>query len=813
MDFSNIYIKTFIQSIPNHQDRLKDAFDEGLGEPQLVNFVQFCCESVDNICDEAFESLMGKTVGQFQRGETYKKLNPDKAIAQELEEHFITYDWVEVAKSFTLLIRDILVQHQKSALLVSEGETHENEAETTEPNDEVERLKAKSLDVIAVAYSFFEGYFERSMSDLVKNESKSLEKFKLQENPWPIYKEQFALINQQAVDLKKTGERLKGISNTFRQMRHLILNTPVNCNKEFEQFVEKAKYAKEFVDKNMLEKSGKVATYLEELENEVKLPPHLDGFLSTLKEYYEKLGGKIQVPIGIQEGIIQTKEIDFKRKVRQWIDAEILPLLYELWEHTEAVEGNLKMSLINIRNRAIILSTEASPGADPKEVFGQPLELYLAKVKDWEHKMSTLDVEIKERMEANLHMAQVYQPNKEFLPISMQSTFTNLDLGQNEVFSFFKNQYNRLRSFISRIQKDVEKEGTLSQSEKIVRAIEGLSIKDPDNAYTSIFQTKGYIGESFWVGRQEPLQHFSGIIQMWEKGFRGGVLLTGHRLSGKTLFGEKVSNQHFPKDTIRIMPNSVVKVKGKKMLTEYNLETVLDFVRNNTINSKALIWIDDLELWANQNFSLGQNVRSLKDFMDNYSGQLFFLVSMSNWVKWHLNNLYNIESSFQAEINLDKMEREEVIKAIMIRHGATHKILVNEEQEELTVPEFRTKVNKAYKAANGVIGDALNRWVIGTNLHDVDQVTYESPTIYKLPDFINPDMAVLLHAIYLQKITTDYRLRKMFGTPYTNKYKSLLRRLISLKIVIRNIDGTIEINECIANELARNLNQKNYLQF
>jgi len=427
--------------------------------------------------------------------------------------------------------------------------------------------------------------------------------------------------------------------------------------------------------------------------------------------------------------------------------------------------------------------------------------------------MCALENQIKDRVDVNFFLSPIYDPEEEFLPVSMQSTFNNLDIGQNRIILFFQNQYNRLRNFVRRIQRDVEKEGTLSQSEKVVRAIESLSVKEPESQYNNIFQTKGYVGESFWVGRAEPLQHLHGIIEMWEKGFRGGVMLVGQRLSGKTLFGEKVAHLHFPKNTIRVVTNSLVKVRGKKMVTGFDLGEILDFIKNNTINEKALVWIDDLELWANESISLGQNVRALKDFMDTYSGQLFCMVSMSNWVKSHLNHLYQIEASFQAEINLDKMERPEISKAIMIRHGATHKLLVDENGEELSAPVFQDKVNKVFKSAGGVIGDALNRWVVGMQELDEEKVKHEILPSYNLPDFLNPDVSVLLTAIFLQKITTDYRLRRLFGSPFNNKYKSILRRLISLKIVVRNLDGTLEINDCIANDLARDLSMKKYLQF
>ena len=82
-----------------------------------------------------------------------------------------------------------------------------------------------------------------------------------------------------------------------------------------------------------------------------------------------------------------------------------------------------------------------------------------------------------------------------------------------------------------------------------------------------------------------------------------------------------------------------------------------------------------------------------------------------------------------------------------------------------------------------------------------------------LPDLLNPDAAVLLAALTLERRSNEYRLRKMFGPAFKDKYSNLLQRLIGIGVLQRHVDGWLEINEAVVNEVGRMLERKKYLTF
>ncbi len=720
--------------------------------------------------------------------------------------HFL---WADRAKQFLVLWRDIFFEQQKAQILFADGVVTESD---------MMRLKMQSKEAVLKAFEALKAYFDEQVKRIQlskRGSRKQIDQWKLQANPWQAYREQLVQIPQQTKLLWLKGEKLEETVEQFAEIRDFVHQTIALCEKEIEEIKSTAKETIGFISEHISDKAGKVAVHLEDIEGGIRTLNHTKAFTTGLEAKLESLVGKTQVHVYTNEGLLQYKEINFQKSVRQWLDSEVLPLLYEVWELTESVTNGIKMSLLNIRNRAILLANESKEGKVSevkKEEISQPLHAFLKKTTTWEQELFELDALIKERLKQTFRVSNVYK-NDDFLPIALQSTINQLKINQNEWLIKAQHWWKQQLGTVRQLKTSIEGEKRLSTSEKIVRYVQSRTPDSANNQYSSIFLTKGYIGESFWVGRKTELQHIESLIEQWKLGFRGAVILSGQRFSGKSLFGELVANQYFPENNIRLLPNSVINIKGRKLSVGYDLGEALEFIKNYTLNDFPLIWLDDLELWASPTISLSQNVRELQNYIDSYSGRIFFVVSMSNWLKAHLDKIYSLNKVFQASINLDKMSLEEVRQAILIRHGATHKVLVDKEGKEVTPQQFKKMTNNIYKDSEGNVGDALNQWSYSTRKLDGERVRQEYSTSYSLPNFLNPDTTILLAAIMIEKRTNEYRLRKLFGAPFKEKYVSILQRLISIGILIRHLDGWLEINEASANDIGRLLEEKGHLKF
>lgn len=741
------------------------------------------------------EKIVGEASARFEEGIATK------------EDHFVVFQWTLQAKSYLLLWRDVAFQLHKAYILHLDGQYSKKD---------LSKLQEASETTLQEAHQAFQAFTNH---DARKVSEKEIERWKHQKSPWGTYQEQIKEIEAQSQALLSQNQILSQSVGYFNTIQNIINNLLGDCNKEVEKIKTLAKEDINFIHENLDGKAdikySKAINRLEDREKNYFLNHHLKTFLDRWENEKLVLPKRQQYVVDVNDGLLLYKELDLNRAVRQWTDSEILPVLYEVWDLLERVERDFKISLSNIRNRIILLSKEENQAENiDSESLCYPLESFLEKAPNQEQLLTQLSRNIVDKLKEEFRVAQIFDASRSFLAVPFQSAVNQFRLNQSPVLSkisnWWKNQTGRLR----RVKETVEQGETLSVSERIVRLIQVRKTASDNLQYASIFQTEGYIGESFFIGRKQELGRVDHLIRQWYEGFRGTLLLTGQRFSGKTLLGEYISNRYFSNDTIQLTPETTIEVQGRKLTTSYDLGEALEFIQKYSLNQQPMVWIDDLEVWRDPQLPLGQNVRQLFNYFDRYSSRIFFLVSMSNWMKEHLSKYYEINRVFQANVNLDKMSAQEVQEAILVRHGATHKTLINKEGQEIKPNQFRKLTNRVYKFSEGNIGEALLRWSYAiTPLENSDTVRYNNSIHNALPDFLNPDTAILLSAIIMQKRTNEYRLRKLFGKPFSENYSGLLQRLLNVGILTRDAAGWLEINELIVNDIGKLLDRSKYISF
>jgi len=754
----------------------------------------------------------------LELGEYVKaSLEEEPIVASEILPNFIIqFAWMEEAKSFLILWRDVIFQYQKALVLAS------NQKITTQ---DFEQLRANSKDVIQNGVNHLKDFLEKETSDLANN-PRAL-KFKISDwkkirSPWETYRSQIETINEQCKKLIEQNQSLLKSTKVFQSVRQLIQQNITASKVEIDQLKILANEAIELVEEYVKDKPGKLSTLLENMESKLETSHHLELLDISIDQKLGALEENIQVPIETKGGLLLFREVNLQNNSRLWLESETTPLIYKFWEVNDQILNSFKMVLMNIRNRAMLFSNElkkenvAREELDPRfeqEKFCYPLNSFLQKTNSWEKELNRLTATIQERISKEFQISEIYNIENTFLPVPLQTTINQYRLTQNPWVLNTRNWFKKQVNLFQKFKNTVEKEDALSISEKIVRYVQNKKAPTDNHQYSNIFLTKGYMGKSFWVGRKVETERFKNIVDQWKLGFRGAVILSGQRFSGKSLFGEYVSTLHFPQKSIRLLPNVTLKVGGRVLETTYDLGAAIDFIQKYSVNDQSLIWIDDLENWSDPNIPLGKNVRALIKAIDNHKGQMFFMVSMGNWMAAHLNKTHDIQKVFQADINLDKMSAAEVKEAILIRHGATHKILVNKNNEEPSPQEFQKMTDGIYRNTQGNIGESLSRWSYSIHKLTEEKVVFKPQTNYALPDFLNPDVAIILTTLMMEKRTNEYRLRKLFGSPFQEKFNFIIQRLISIGILTRHIDGWLEVNELVVNEVGKMLEEKNYLKF
>jgi hypothetical protein len=722
--------------------------------------------------------------------------------------HFV---WAERAKHFLVLYRNVQLQLQTANLMVADG--------IAQPAI-VAQLHDRSRQTLTTALEEWETEVAKIRQRLESNEQfrrKTLAHWKLQHNPWLSYRAQFVELAEQAGALAEEVAVLSKQVDIFADIRSLLHESIAAAGSAVSEATKKAKSIAAFIVKSEDEENvspGQIASLLEEYISDAKPPAQIHDYTNELNARTAKVVENYRVTVGADHGLMQYKDVNFRRATNQWISAEVLPQLYKLWELSQQVVGGLEVAVNNVRNRSLLINNELRAGHKIDfeiEDLSQPFHDFLERTKSTEAAYGTIKERLVDIIDTDLKLTSVYRPVLGFLPLPLQTGFNEFTRRQGRWLTPVKEWLEATFRGFERWRGVAAREDKMSVSEKVVRVVNQRQVTSSNAEYTNIVMTKGYIGESFLVGREEETAHLKQLVNDWRQNYRGAVVLTGRRLSGRSLFGEMISNRIFPNNVIRLVPNGVISVDGRRMHTTGQLAKALAFVQKYTIQTRPMIWIDDLELWWDKNTSLAENVAALSDHIDNYSAKIFYLVATTNAVYAHLNRFRDLDRIFQAEVNLDDFSLEDMQRAIRIRHGATHKKLVDADGEPLSELTFNRLVKKLHRAGYGNVGDTLNRWAFMMEYCDENSVTPSNVSRHRLPAFVNTDTGLLLTTIFLERRTNEYHLRKLFGPAFDRQYRSVLQRLLRVGLLTRSIDGWLSIRESVVTDVGRALENNGYL--
>ena len=766
--------------------------------------------TVDGPVEEMAQHIRELSDAMIARGDTCPTGEEEDPL--NLDCRLLHFVWAERAKHFLMLYRDVQLQLQVATLLVNEGAS---------AHSEVADLYARSRHALEEALQEWESDFRTQHGDLARNDKqrrKQLNAWKLQHNPWPVYRHQLGELARQSEGLAKEFTTLQREQKRFTALREFLDEAIAASQEVMDRAEQRARELTDFINTgdHELERPGVIASKLEDYITEEATLPRLDRFTNSITAKTAQLTDSRRVTVASDEGLLRYKEVNFRRATDQWISAQVMPLLYELWEVAQQVSNGLNVAMVNVRNRALLLSNEVKAGHEvtfTNSSLAQPFVDFTERTKQRHHDYRVLRQRLEQRIERDLRLTSVYRAEPGFLPLPLQTGINAFTRRQSRWVTGLQTWLAEHVTGLNKLLGDAAREDRLSVSERTVRVIRQRSVSPDNAAYTNILMTKGYIGESFLVGRERETTHLAQLIDSWRLGYRGSVVLTGNRLAGKTLFGEMITNRFFAGKTVRLKPNAQLTVQGRRTKTTGDLAEALAFVEKYTLQSRPLVWIDDLETWHDNDHSLAENVRALGEHIDDYSGRIFYLVATTNAVYRHLDRFLNLDRVFQSEINLDNFSLEDMQRAVLIRHGATQKQLVDAEGEPISETGFGQLVRRIYRATEGNVGDTINRWAYYTERVDDERVRQPRGRRYSLPSFLTPDTATLLTTLLLEKRSRDYRLRKLFGPAYAERYGSILQRLIRIGLVTRNNDGSLEVAESVANDVGRMLDTETYLSY
>lgn len=732
------------------------------------------------------------------------------------------FEWSGGAKRFAVLWRNVLLEWERAAVLAREGSAT-NERRAGLANLSRERLTLAAEHWIAAT--------EAELRALAKDSAllkRRLYDYNLQINPWPTYRAQLREVDTQIERLHADfGTRLAA-SATFVRLSTALRAVPGELEAAFQELQDAAEVALGVVDDAEGGQPGKVSTTrleaIDPLERFGELADELTREVNTL---VDRLPEDVQLYVAGPDGQLRYRELNLERQTGAWLTAEVLPGLTGGAQGVEQAAADLSRVLVDVRNRVLLArernDNDVAEANDSEEVANEdyvanlqalrvPIVTYVERLGRIRREANREAAAAAELVDRELRLSRVYDPGVSFLEVSFGAGMSQVRRTQDAFLTRLGDWLLERRKAFRKLRDRVADEETLSIGERIVRVLRARRTDPANAAYTSVLVTRGFIGEAFHAGREREVDRAREAVEAWEAGFRGSIVVTGQRYSGKTHFTELIAGRYFEQVTVRLRPASTVELAGRTQPTTYDLAEALAFVRKHSVGTRMLVVLDDLELWADAKFDLTSNARALRDAMDELSGRLAFVVTMGNWTLARLEDGLDLGAAFQLEVNLDTMPLEDFTQTVLTRHAATHLTLVDEQGASLTEASLRDFAEQTWRAARGNVGDGLRRWAQAVRRYDESRVTVEERSHYLLPNFIDADTGVVLASVKHARYTNEYVMRRRFGPAFEAHYRPVIRRLVRLDVLQRRRSGSLSLNPVVTNEVARLLEREGFLK-
>ncbi len=738
-----------------------------------------------------------------------RKLGP----VERAEHLFATFETPESAKRLLLLWRNVLIEWERYIMARTEDRA------TAETGQVLAKASREQMHRAADYYrETLVGREHQRLREDAQYRDSRLYQYNLLDNPWPTYRAQLSRLADQMTELHEGFDERLQVSQVFTELREYVTGLPEQLLRDHGALVSSVTQAIATVRDPEATSVAKISTArLQSLEVLETVDARLEVISHRATKIIDKLPERAHLYTVNADGELRYRDLDMEYVAGQWISAELLPELQRGTRLIETSAAELGRTLLDIRNRvALARETESPVGDNTNEA--QTVER-LASLLEGVHERLLLqrpEIElVGERVVAladkELRLSRAYEANSPFLEVSFEGNVLRMRREQNVVFGrTIEWLRTRLSQLSNRISVAFDIEG-LSTGEKIIRTIRSRRPDPANDSYTSVVSTRGFIGEAFHAGREVELGRAITAIEAWNNGFRGSILVTGQRYSGKTHFVELIAGRYFEQRVIRLRANRQIDFAGRRLGPTGNLREALAFVRKYTSGQRLLVLIDDLELWTDRDHSLAANADALREAIDTIGSRLIFVVTTSNWIIGHLSAATDLAGAFQVQINLDAMEEKDFVATVLTRHAATHVTVVDDRGQPLSVRELRRYASRVHTVARGNVGDGLRRWARSMEIVDTTSVRLVRTPNYPLPRFLTANTGVLLADIKQQRYTNEYNLRRRFGPAFDREFRPVLQRLLGLDLLQRHRSGTLAINPVVSNEIARLLERDGYL--
>ena len=527
-----------------------------------------------------------------------------------------------------------------------------------------------------------------------------------------------------------------------------------------------------------------------------------------------------------QFGEIETMSIPLRRQVDYLVETELLsPLQY----HVAPLYGRIQtcldvaddvVRLVQFNLKAGVSEDETADEAlhdSLQEIISDGLDRVKSEREQTQQELDRLQTVIQERLHATFETLNPVRLTRTALRLSQ-------DIRSQEGRKLLSGVAEQGRTVRKRLQTSVvrmlyrKSEGILlarklrdltsgrqPRVETVLGLVESVSPRSEVHArlpfyYRQLFLGKQPIQNEFWIRRPQERQQAERAIQRYRQGFRGGVLVVGDALAGKTMLCRRLAESWCPPQRIFHLfapDGGAVDPAQFKARLQTAVRTSGDYDDLfQTMPAESVVIIHDLELWWERSPVGMAVIETILSLIDRYSDRCLFLINTNPYSFRLINRITPIEQAFLSIIDCEPFDAEELHQAILLRHRSTGLQFELEGQLETHLSDFALArlFTGYFDCSSGNIGVALQAWI-----SNIEQITGDQLSI-RMP--VRPDLApvkqidresmVWLQQFVLHKNLTQERLARIFRNA-----KDLSTHCQALKragLIVETPQGVMELN-------------------
>jgi len=317
--------------------------------------------------------------------------------------------------------------------------------------------------------------------------------------------------------------------------------------------------------------------------------------------------------------------------------------------------------------------------------------------------------------------------------------------------------------------------------------------------------------------RQAEMAEVKKSMAYQREGIRGGIMITGDALSGKSYFVEYAARQLTKGGILRVLPpqggasapRALQKAFEQASGKRGNIGELLEL-----LPAGSAVILEDVELWWLRQEEGSRAIELLIDTVQSYSLRYRFLLTANLEALKHLREHTALQRALLSTTVLSPFSQEQMRQVLWARHktGGVRLSFQGKPEDTLSDKSWDRLFSRLHKQSSGNIGLALHHWLAQIHLAEGDELNWQNEwPAADFPELEDPSWYFVLLQLYLHKALSYRKFGRLFEQEGKAWVEGRISELEKSRILVPHSRDVLELRPAVRYYLGRCLKEKGLL--